>query len=180
MRFILFSLTLLTSWTLAQPSCEVLLDSFTEALETARSYSSTTTVFQGEKEVYYLVTDNRRDEAGEWQMEKLEERSALPFGDMGDGFGGDDDEDEETTEEACEGATVEQIGDDWLLELPQEEDSPVEEWTMTFTPYRDPFLPGTMQGRFDVRILLIPFRGTFTTSFEDWAFDLNYTSPGER
>ena len=163
----------------AQPSCEVLLQSFTETLETAHSYSSTTSVLQGEKEVYYLVTDNRRDDAGEWQMEKLEERSALPFGDMGGGFG-DDEEEDETTEETCEGATVEKVGDDWLLELPQEEGSPVKEWTMTFTPYRDTFLPGTMQGRFDVRILLIPFRGTFTTSFSDWAFDLNYTSPRER
>lgn len=177
MRLILFGFILLAGWSSAQPSCEVLLDSFTETLETAVSYSSTTSVLQGEKEVYYLLTDNRRDEAGGWQMEKLEERSALPFGDMGGGFGGDNED--ESVEETCEGATVEKIGQDWQLELPQE-DSPVKEWNMTFRPYRDTFLPGTMQGKFDVRILLIPFRGTFTTSFDDWAFDLSYTSPGER
>ena len=179
MRLCFFCFLLFVSLSNAQPSCAELLESFTETLETAHSYSSTTSVLQGEKEVYYLVTDNRRDDAGEWQMEKLEERSALPFGNVGGGGFGDDEEDE-TTEETCEGATVEKRGNEWLLELPQEEDSPVKEWTMTFTPYRDTFLPGTMQGRFDVRILLIPFRGTFTTSFNNWAFDLSYTSPRER
>lgn len=180
MRFIFVLFFLGANLVSAQPSCETLLESFTETLETAQSYSSTTTVLQGDKEVYYLVAANVRDTAGEWQMETLEERSALPFGDMGGGGFGDDDEEDETTEETCEGARVEKLGNDWLLELPQEEGSPVKEWTMTFTPYRDTFLPGTMQGRFDVRILLIPFRGTFTTSFENWAFDLSYTSPRER
>lgn len=172
MRFLpALYLLLFASWSLAQPSCELLLSSFQTAIDTATAYNDEVIVLQGAREMFYQSGSSVRDRNGDWVREVLVERSALPF-DMADGFSGDrnDEDEDESLEQSCEGASISEYETGWLLTLPSEPDSPVKAWSMTFNEDAGSYLPDTMQGRFEVKILLIPFGGTFSTSFSRWQF----------
>ena len=160
----------------AQPTCVQLIEAWEDATATALSYEDVVNVTQGGREVFYQEGFSTRS-GEEWTRNVSVERSSLPF-DMPSGTGEDDDD--EGAEGFCEGASVEAQGENWLVRPLEDDDSPIQDSTLLFEPYQDSFVPTLIEGRFDLKILLIPLRGNFSTVFKNWRFDLNYTSPQDR
>ena len=179
MRTLLISLFLCISFSYAQPTCVELIEAWEDATATAFAYEDVVSVTQGDKEVFYQEGFSTRN-GEEWNRTVNVERSSLPF-DLPGGPGENErDEDEEGAEEFCEGASVEAQGENWLVRPVEDDDSPIQDSTLLFEPYEDSFIPTLIEGRFDLKILLIPLRGNFSTVFKNWRFDLNYVSPRDR
>jgi len=49
-------------------------------------------------------------------------------------------------------------------------DSPVANWTLRFGLQGERWLPVALVAPFEVRLLFVPVRGRFVTTFEAWAF----------
>lgn len=148
----------------ATPTCQELVDDFTEAFETAESLISATTVTtDGGRELAYVRARLTRDESGELQQEILEQRGRRPP----EGGGGDNDGEFSFD---CEGHTLTPFQDGRYLLVLQEDnpDIPVSGYRLRFRSDGERYLPTELSSDFSVRIVLVPVRGTFTSEFEAW------------
>ena len=172
----LLSLILLSSTALAAPpTCQELVDSVEEAFDIASEVTMTTEIMQGEREFAYSEVLLFKDDVGKWQSEIVEQRGRQQ-----------PDNEEEDGEEpdfafSCEGGAVSEVNGGWLLELPeQESEIPVNAWALTFTERLGNTVPVEIAGDFEAKILLVPFKGTFSTRFSDWDVPVNVDiKPGD-
>ena len=165
-RTLLILSFLLTSLSLAQPTCEALVDDLETAFDEAESLVSEVEVVANGREMGYQKARLYRDDAGELQSEVLEERGQRPPEDEG-GDGGDD------FRFSCEGNELELLGSDGSYRLTLQEDDeeiPVEEYRLEFIPREGRYLPRTIVANFNTTFVLIPVRGTFTTNLSEWTF----------
>lgn len=171
----LLGLTLLFSTALAAPpTCQELVDSVEAAFDIASEVTMTTEIMQGEREFAYSEVLLFKDDAGEWQSEIVEQRGRQQPDDEDDG-------EEPDFAFSCEGGAVSEAEDGWLLELPkQDSEIPVNAWALTFTDRLGNTVPVEIAGDFEARILLVPFKGTFSTRFTDWDVPVNVdVKPGD-
>ena len=157
---------LLTSFSLAQPTCETLVSDLETAFDEADSLVSEVEVVANGREMGYQRARLYRDDAGELQSEVLEERGQRPPEDEGEG--GDED-----FRFDCEGNELELLGSDGSYRLTLQEDDeeiPVEEYRLEFVPQGERYLPRTIVANFNTTFVLIPVRGTFTTNLSEWTF----------
>ena len=134
----------------------------------------TTEIMQGEREFAYSEILLYKDDAGEWQSEIVEQRGRQQPNE-------EDDSEEPDFAFSCEGGAVSEADDGWLLELPeQDSEIPVNAWALTFTERLGNTVPVEIAGDFEARILLVPFKGTFSTRFSDWDVPVNVDiKPGD-
>ncbi len=166
MRILLLLGFFLTSLSLAQPTCETLVDDLETAFDEAESLLSEVEVIANGREMGYQRARLVRDEAGELQSEVIEERGQRPPED--EGGGGDDD-----FRFSCEGNELELLGSDGSYRLTLQEDDeeiPVEEYRLEFIPREGRYLPRSIIANFNTTFVLIPVRGTFTTNLSEWTF----------
>lgn len=179
MRYFVLCFISLFSFALAQPTCVQLIKAWEDATATAVSYQDTVSVTQGEREVFYQEGFSSRS-GEDWDRTVNVERSALPF-DMPGGPGENDREEEDEGPEAfCEGATVEPQGEAWLIRPADDPKSPIQNSTLLFETSDERLVPTLIKGDFDLKFLLVPFKGSFSTAFHDWRFSLEYTDPRDR
>ena len=158
---------LLTSFALAQPTCETLVDDLETAFDEAESLLSEVEVVANGREMGYQKARLTRDDAGELQSEVLEERGQRPPEDEGE------DESEDEFSFNCEGNELELLGSDGSYRLTLQEDDeeiPVDEYRLEFVPQGERYLPRSIIANFNTTFVLIPVRGTFTTNLSEWTF----------
>ena len=157
---------LLTSFSLAQPTCETLVSDLETAFDEADSLVSEVEVVANGREMGYQKARLVRDDAGELQSEVLEERGQRPPEDEGEG-------NDEEFSFSCEGNELELLGSDGAYRLTLQEDDediPVEEYRLEFFPQGERYLPRSIIANFNTTFVLIPVRGTFTTNLSEWTF----------
>jgi hypothetical protein len=151
---------------LAQQSCQNLVDSIELAFENAKQVIMSTEIMQGNIEYAYTKFRLYKDEAGTWQSEQLEQRG-IPRP--------PDDQAEEGEEPsfafACDSHKLISTGSGWDLAIEEaNKDLPIKNWQMSFTRTKGNVVPTVIAGNIEARILLIPFKGHFATTFTDWQF----------
>ena len=152
----------------APPTCQELVDSVEAAFDIASEVTMTTEIKRGEREFAYSEILLFKDDTGEWQSEVKEQRGQQPPENEEDG------DEEPDFAFSCEGGAVSEAEDGWLLELPeQDSEIPVNAWALTFTERLGNTVPVEIAGDFEARILLVPFKGTFSTRFSDWDVPVN-------
>ncbi|MGL4609091.1 MAG: hypothetical protein ACRCYY_05310 [Trueperaceae bacterium] len=155
----------LSSFSIAQVTCESLVDTITTAFDTASQVIMKTQILQGEREFAYSKLKLYKDRTGEWQSEVLEERGAQRPEDSE----GTEDGAEPTFEFNCEGHTLVETENGWdLMILESNEEIPIEQWNVSLLKQNDVIVPSKVTGQFEARVLFIPFRGSFNTEFSDW------------
>ena len=156
-----------TSFALAQPTCETLVDDLETAFGEAESLMSEVEVVANGREMGYQKARLYRDDAGELQSEVIEERGQRPPEDEGE------DEGDEEFSFSCEGNELELLGSDGSYRLTLQEDDeeiPVDEYRLEFTPREGRYVPRSIIANFNTTFVLIPVRGTFTTKLSEWTF----------
>jgi hypothetical protein len=154
----------------AQLSCESLLGTITTAFEVATEVMMTTQILQGEREFAYSKLRLYKDEAGAWQSEELEHRGVRRPEDSE----GQEDGAQPTFDLNCEGHTLTETDNGWALTLQEQTpDSPVKQWDVSLVRQGDTVVPSKVAGKFEARILFIPFKGSFTTEFSSWILPIS-------
>lgn len=154
------------------PTCEALVAALPASLEAAREVQIAVTLEQGGRELAYERSRVSRAADGSREVTVLERRGLRrPDGPAGDGGGGEGGggaydllacEDHELVEEA-DGAVRLRLRD-------ADPDAPVAEWTLRFTRVDDAWRPLELVAPFEVRVLFVPVRGRFVTTFAGWVF----------
>jgi hypothetical protein len=170
-----FTVILLTAFVLAQAeTCESLLGSLETTFDKATQVIMTTQIMQGKREFAYSKVRLYKDEAGEWQSEELEQRGMRRPEDSE----GREDGAEPTFDFICEGHTLTQTESGWDLVLsPDDPESPVKTWYVSFTKHAAEIVPSSVTGNFEARVLFIPFTGSFNTRFSDWIIPIAPPDP---
>ncbi len=149
------------------PTCEALVAALPDSLASAREVVVAVTLEQGGREVAYERSRVQRDDDG--VTTTVLERRGLrrPDGGDGGGAGGTQDfglpcDDHDLTFED---------GDTARLELRDPDpDAVVERWSLRFGLLDGAWRPLELTAPFTVRVLFVPVRGRFVTTFEAWVF----------
>lgn len=152
----------------AEPTCEVLVAALPASLATADEVVVAVTLEQGGREVAFERSRVTRDADGNVSTTVLERRGwRRPDAVQGGGGGG-------TTELAlpCDDhdLVVAPDGDAELRLRDSTPDAPVTTWTLRFGWQGERWLPVELVAPFEFRLLFVPLRGRFVTTFEGWAF----------
>ena len=149
------------------PTCEALVAALPESLASAREVVVAVTLEQDGREVAYERSRVQRDDDG--VTTTVLERRGLrrPDGGAGGGAGGVhgfglpcDDHDVTLVE-----------GDTARLELRDPDpDAVVERWSLRFGLLDGAWRPLELTAPFTVRVLFVPVRGQFVTTFDAWVF----------
>jgi hypothetical protein len=173
---LIITLGLLSSYSVAQVTCEGLLETITGVFDVATEVQMTTQIMQGGREFAYSKLRLYKDEAGEWQSEELEHRGMRRPEDSE----GTEDGAEPTFDFNCEGHTLTKTEKGWDLVIPEtREDVPVKQWDVSLIRQADAIVPSKVAGQFEAKVLFIPFRGSFTTEFSDWILPVEPTGQNE-
>jgi hypothetical protein len=153
----------------AEPSCETLVAALPASLAAADEVVVAVTLEQGGREVAFERSRVTRDAEGNVSTTVLERRGwRRPDTVQGGGGGGGtaeltlpcDDHDLAVTPD----------GDVELRLRDADPDSPVATWTLRFGRRGERWLPEELVAPFEFRLLFVPVRGRFVTTFEGWAF----------
>jgi len=150
------------------PTCETLVDSLPEALRDAREVVVSVSVEQGGREIAFERSRILREPDGSTSTTVLEQRGLRrPGGAGGEAPGGDG------FALPCDDHELDMDGDGQLhLSLRDPDpDTPVAEWSLRFDYADGRWRPLELIAPFTVRVLFVPVRGRFVTSFEGWQFD---------
>lgn len=152
----------------AEPTCESLVAALPDALGTAREVVIAVTLEQGGREVAFERSRVTRDAAGNVATTVLERRGLRrPDGAQGGGDGG-------VGELAlpCDGheLLVTPDGDVTLLLRDPDPAAPVASWTLRYALQGGRWRPLELAAPFELRVLFVPVRGRFVTTFEEWVF----------
>ncbi len=157
----------LSSISLAQENCNVLVDSISDAFEKATEVYMSTQIMQGGNEFAYTKMRLFKDDTGEWQSERIEQRG-FP---RPDDTNNNDDGEEPSFEFSCaEHDLIERSGQ-WQLNIKEpDEELPIKTWQLSFKKENNQIVPIEIAGDIEARVLFIPFKGRFSTFFSDWQF----------
>jgi hypothetical protein len=155
-------------WTVlasAQETCESLVANLEQSFEIASQVIMTTNIMQGQREFAFSKVKLYKDRAGQWQSESLEQRGMQ----RPDDTKTEDDGVEPSFSFDCSGHELMQDDSGWTLTLQEKNpDIPVDAWVVTYGYAEQVVVPISVSGAFEAKILLIPFRGSFNTSFSEW------------
>jgi hypothetical protein len=153
----------------AEPTCTTLVASLPASLETAVEVEVAVAVEQGGREVAYERSLVRRGADGTTTTTVLERRGLRrPDGDGGGGGGGGDAfalpcDDFDLTLDLERGHAALTLRD-------PDPDAPVAEWSLAFERLDGAWRPSALVAPFEVRLLFVPVRGRFVTTFAGWRF----------
>lgn len=125
----------------------------------------TTNIMQGQRELAYSKLQLYKDEASQWQSELLEQRGLQRPQDSE----GRQDGAEPSFDFSCEGHELTAQDAGWTLKLQSTPEIPVEAWIVNFGFEGETLVPFSISGAFETKILLIPFKGSFNTTFSNWS-----------
>ena len=146
------------------PTCEALVEALPDSLASAREVVVAVTLEQGGREVAYERSRVSRDEDG--VTTTVLERRGLRRPDGGGGGGGDD------FDLPCDdhALTLEDGGTARLELRDPDPDAVVERWSLRFGLLDGAWRPLELTAPFTVRLVFVPVRGRFVTTFEGWVF----------
>jgi hypothetical protein len=150
------------------PTCEALVAALPESLASAREVVVSVTLEQGGREVAFERSHVLRDEDG--VTTTVLERRGLrrPDGGDGDGAGGG----AQDFDLPCDDhdLTLEADGTARLELRDPDPDAVVERWSLHFGLLDGAWRPLELSAPFTVRVLFVPVRGRFLTTFDAWVF----------
>ncbi len=158
------------------PTCDELVAALPTALQDAREVVVAVSVEQGGREIAFERSRILREPDGSTSTTTLEQRGLrrpggaggeAPGGPGGGAPGGD------AFALPCDDHELDMDGDGQLhLSLRDPDpDAPVAEWSLRFDYADGRWRPLELIAPFTVRVLFVPVRGRFVTSFEGWQFD---------
>lgn len=152
----------------AEPSCETLVAALPASIASADEVVVAVTLEQGGREVAFERSRITRDAAGSVSTTVLERRGLRrPDGVQGGGGGGTN---ELTLSCDDHDLTVTPDGDVVLVVRDPSREAPVASWSLRFGRFGERWLPVELVAPFEIRLLFVPVRGRFMTTFEAWAF----------
>jgi hypothetical protein len=151
----------------AGPTCETLVSALPASFASAHEVVLAVTLEQGGREVAFERSRISRDASGNVSTTVLERRGwRRPDGVQGGGGG--------TAELTlpCDDhdLAITRDGELRLLLRDPNPDSPVATWSLRFGLQGERWLPVELVASFELRVLFIPVRGRFVTTFEAWSF----------
>jgi len=150
-------------------TCDALVAALSTALDQASEFILSVSLEQGGREVAYERSHVTRGADGATTTTTLERRGLQRPSGTGGASGGPtpswtlpcDDHD----------LAVDATGRAWLTLRDPEPDAPVSEWALQFDLHDGRWQPVALSAPFTVRVLFLPVRGRFVTTFSDWRFD---------
>lgn len=153
----------------ADPTCTALVAALPASLEAAREVEVAVAVEQGGREVAYERSLVRRETDGSTSTTVLERRGLRRPDAAGGGGGGDGDGDAFAL--PCDDHDLDLEGGVAHLTLRDADpDAPVAVWSLRFEQLDGAWRPMELIAPFEVRVLFVPVRGRFVTTFEAWRF----------
>jgi len=154
----------------AQPTCETLIGSLDTVFEEAVSYEIGVGIEQGDNEVAYQRQRAERQADGTYVTETLERRGLpRPPGTGNDGPDGGF-ADLGLTCDADHELSIMPNGTARLEIGPVDPDGAVKGWSLEFNETSGRWVPREMIGNFEARIVFVPVKGRFVTTFSNWQF----------
>jgi hypothetical protein len=149
----------------ADPTCTTLVAALPAALEAALEVEVAVAVEQGGREVAYERSLVRREDDGTTSTTVLERRG-LRRPDGAGGGGGDD-----AFALPCDDHDLDVVAGVAHLTLRDADpDAPVAVWSLRFEQVDGAWRPAELIAPFEVRLLFVPVRGRFVTTFAAWRF----------
>ena len=158
------------------PTCDELVAALPAALRDAREVVVAVSLEQGGREIAFERSRIVRDPDGHTSTTVLEQRGLRrpgSGGGQGPGGGGGQPPGGDGLALPCDDHELDVDSDGHLrLHLRDADpDAPVAEWSLRFGYADGRWQPLELVAPFTVRVLLVPVRGRFVTSFEGWQFD---------
>ncbi len=151
----------------ADPTCTALVAALPASLEAALEVEVAVAVEQGGREVAYERSLVRREADGSTSTTVLERRGLRRPDAAGGGGGGDGD----AFALPCDDHDLDLEGGVAQLTLRDADpDAPVAVWSLRFEQLDGAWRPMELIAPFEVRVLFVPVRGRFVTTFEAWRF----------
>jgi len=151
----------------ADPTCTALVAALPASLEAALEVEVAVAVEQGGREVAYERSLVRREPDGSTSTTVLERRGLR----RPDAAGGGGDGDGDAFALPCDDHDLEYEGGVAHLTLRDPDpDAPVAVWSLRFEQIDGTWRPTELIAPFEVRVLFVPVRGRFLTTFEAWRF----------
>lgn len=149
----------------AAPTCATLVAALPASLEAALEVEVAVAVEQGGREVAYERSRVRREADGTTSTTVLERRGLRRPEGAGAGGGGD------AFALPCDDHDLEVEGDVAHLTLRDADpEAPVARWSLRFERVAGDWRPMELIAPFEVRVLFVPVRGRFVTTFDAWRF----------
>lgn len=165
-------LLLLATWlgaavAAAPPTCATLVAALPAALDAALEVEVAVSVEQGGREVAYERTLVQREADGTRRTTVLERRGLRRPDGGGDGGG----QGAAGFELPCDDHDLAAEADGWRLTLRDPDpEAPVGVWSLRFELVEGAWRPTELVAPFEVRVLFVPVRGRFVTTFAGWRF----------
>ncbi|MFN2321661.1 MAG: hypothetical protein ABR510_01705 [Trueperaceae bacterium] len=152
----------------ANPTCTALVAALPASLEAALEVEVAVAVEQGGREVAYERSLVRREADGTTSTTVLEQRGLRRPDAAGDGGGGGGGE---AFALPCDDHDLELEGGVAQLTLRDADpDAAVAVWSLRFEQVDGAWRPMELVAPFEVRVLFVPVRGRFVTTFDAWRF----------
>ncbi len=152
----------------ADPTCTGLVATLPGSLEAALEVEVAVAVEQGGREVAYERSLVRRESDGTTSTTVLERRGLRRPDAAGDGGGGGDGD---AFALPCDDHDLDLEGGVARLTLRDADpDAPVAVWSIRFEQIDGAWRPMELVAPFEVRVLFVPVRGRFVTTFDAWRF----------
>lgn len=150
------------------PTCETLVSALPASLASSREVVIAVTLEQGGREVAFERSRISRDASGNVSTVVLERRGLRRPDGVGGGGGGG----AAGLTLPCDGHElgITPDGDVTLLLRDPNPESPVATWSLRLGLRGERWLPLELAAPFELRLLFIPVRGRFVTTFEAWVF----------
>ena len=153
----------------ADPTCTALVATLPASLGAALEVEVAVAVEQGGREVAYERSLVRRAADGTTSTTVLERRGLRRPDGAGDGDGGGAGGD--AFELPCEDHDLDvESGVAHLTLRDPDPDAPVAVWSLRFEQIDGSWRPSELIAPFEVRLLFVPVRGRFVTTFDAWRF----------
>jgi hypothetical protein len=151
----------------AEPTCTTLVAALPASLDAALEVEVAVAVEQGGREVAYERSLVRRATDGTTSTTVLERRGLRRPDAAGGGGGGDED----AFALPCDDHDLDVQGGVARLTLRDgDPDAPVAVWSLRFERVDGIWRPFELIAPFEVRLLFVPVRGRFVTTFAGWRF----------
>jgi hypothetical protein len=151
----------------ADPTCAALVAALPASLEAAREFEVAVAVEQGAREVAYERSLVRREADGTTSTTVLERRGLRRPEAASDGGGGGGD----GFALPCDDHDLDLDGGTAHLTLRDPDpEAVIAEWSLRFGLLEGAWRPLELVAPFEVRLLFVPVRGRFVTTFDGWRF----------
>ena len=169
MHKLIILVALFSSFALASPSCQELIDSVEVAFEKADEVIMDLRVSQAIFEVGYIKLRLFKNAEGVWDSENLEQRGLKPPEK-------DEGQSAEPTvkfncQESQNNITITDTSDGWnLLMIESDKDKKVKRWILDFSTVNNLIVPTKVVAEYEIAVLLIPIAGQAVTNLSNWRF----------